>query len=1638
MDSVTDRRTLRPRHSTWRYGERQQSAATVRNAGDAGSAATTLRYYRSTDATISGSDTAVGTDAVGALAASGTSAESISLTAPSTAGTYYYGACVDSVTGESDTTNNCSGSVTVTVEAPAQYPDLAVGTPTVSDSSPETGASFTLSATVRNAGDAGSAATTLRYYRSTDATISGSDTAVGTDAVGALAASGTSAESISLTAPSTAGTYYYGACVDSVTGESDTTNNCSGSVTVTVEAPAQYPDLAVGTPTVSDSSPETGASFTLSATVRNAGDAGSAATTLRYYRSTDATISGSDTAVGTDAVGALAASGTSAESISLTAPSTAGTYYYGACVDSVTGESSTANNCSGSVTVTVEAPAQYPDLAVGTPTVSDSSAETGASFTLSATVRNAGDAGSAATTLRYYRSTDATISGSDTAVGTDAVGALAASGSSDESVILNAPSIVGGYYYGACVDSVVDESDTENNCSPSVQVTVRGYPDLVVESPSVSESNPDAGEEFTLSATIRNRGDAGAAATTLRYYRSADATISTADTSVATGPVTGLAASGRSDESVILNAPPTVGGYYYGACVDSVVDESDTENNCSPSVQVTVRGYPDLVVESPSVSESATGAGEEFTLSATIRNRGDAGAAATTLRYYRSADATISTADTSVATDPVTGLAASGSGDESVILNAPSTFGPYYYGACVDGVVDESDTENNCSPSVRVTVRGYPDLVVESPSVSESATGAGEEFTLSATIRNRGDAGAAATTLRYYRSADATISTADTSVATDPVTGLAASGSGDESVVLNAPSTFGSYYYGACVDGVVDESDTQNNCSPSVRVTVRGYPDLVVESPSVSESATGAGEEFTLSATIRNRGDAGAAATTLRYYRSADATISTADTSVATDPVTGLAASGSGDESVVLNAPSTFGSYYYGACVDGVVDESDTENNCSPSVRVTVRGYPDLVVESPSVSESATGVGEEFRLSATIRNRGDAGAAATTLRYYRSADATISTADTSVATGPVTGLAASGSSDASVVLNAPSTVGGYYYGACVDSVVDESDTQNNCSPSVQVTVRGYPDLVVESPSVSESATGVGEEFTLSATIRNRGDAGAAATTLRYYRSADATISTADTSVATGPVTGLAASGSSDESVILNAPPTVGGYYYGACVDSVVDESDTENNCSPSVRVTVRGYPDLVVESPSVSESNPDAGEEFTLSATIRNRGDAGAAATTLRYYRSADATISTADTSVATGPVTGLAASGSSDESVTLNAPSTVGGYYYGACVDGVVDESDTQNNCSPSVQVTVRGYPDLVVDSPSVSESVRGVGEEFTLSATVSNQGDAGAAATTLRYYRSADATISTADTSVATDPVTGLAASGSGDESVVLNAPSTFGSYYYGACVDGVVDESDTENNCSPSVQVTVRGYPDLVVESPSVSESSPVACAEFTLSATVRNQGDGDAAATSLRYYRSPDTTISRSDTREATTPVKRLAASDSTTESAGITAPSNHGTYYYGACVDSVDGESDTTNNCSSSVQIVVPMGAPDLIVDEITRATGGSTIFTGEWFVVGARVVNTGAGTSSAATVSFYRSTDPTITRTDTFSGRSQVDEICPSSSSIAAVDILAPSTAGTYYYGACVDSVPDESDTTNNCSPSMEVEVEAD
>ena len=920
---------------------------------------------------------------------------------------------------------------------------------------------------------------------------------------------------------------------------------------------------------------------------------------------------------------------------------------------------------------------------------------------------------------------------------------------------------------------------------------------------------------------------------------------------------------------------------------------------------------------------------------------------------------------------------------------------------------------------------------MDTPTVSESAPAS---FTLNAAVRNQGNGRSDSTTLRYYQSTDSTITTGDTAVGTDFVFRLDAAESGAESISVTAPSMAGTYYYGACVDSVSDESDTTNNCSAAVTVTVGAAPapDLVVDTPTVSESAPAAGASFTLNAAVRNQGNGSSDSTTLRYYRSADSTITTGDTAVGTDSVFRLDAAESGAESISVTAPDAPGTYYYGACVDSGSDESDTTNNCSAAVTVTVGAAPapDLVVDTPTVSESAPAAGASFTLNAAVRNQGNGRSDSTTLRYYQSTDSTITTGDTAVGTDFVFRLDAAESGAESISVTAPSMAGTYYYGACVDSVSDESDTTNNCSAAVTVTVGAAPapDLVVDTPTVdtptvSESAPAAGASFTLNAAVRNQGNGSSDSTTLRYYRSADSTITTGDTAVGTDFVFRLDAAESGAESISVTAPSMAGTYYYGACVDSVSDESDTTNNCSAAVTVTVGAAPapDLVVDTPTVSESAPAAGASFTLNAAVRNQGNGSSDSTTLRYYRSADSTITTGDTAVGTDFVFRLDAAESGAESISVTAPSTAGTYYYGACVDAVSDESDTTNNCSATVTVTVGAAPapDVVLSTPRVSASTPTAGASFNLSVTAENQGSASSQPTTLRFYRSTDSTISSSDTQLGTHSVPILGPGGGFIANENPTAPTSPGMYYYGACVDAVSDESDTTNNCSAAVTVIV-GASASVPGAPTALTANPDGQTEIDLSWTAPSN-DGGANITGYRI----EVSTNGSSWSDLVANTRSTSTSYSHT---GLTAGSTR--HYRVSAINSAGtGTASNTANTTTSLAI---QGSPDLVVDNTLL---GANVTPGYHLSLNATVNNQGDGPSAPTTLRYYHSPDAMITTSDTQVGTDQVDRLVPSGSISHASGVTVSSTPGTYYYGACVDTVPGESDAGNNCSTATEVTV---
>ena len=146
----------------------------------------------------------------------------------------------------------------------------------------------------------------------------------------------------------------------------------------------------------------------------------------------------------------------------------------------------------------------------------------------------------------------------------------------------------------------------------------------------------------------------------------------------------------------------------------------------------------------------------------------------------------------------------------------------------------------------------------------------------------------------------------------------------------------------------------------------------------------------------------------------------------------------------------------------------------------------------------------------------------------------------------------------------------------------------------------------------------------------------------------------------------------------------------------------------------------------------------------------------------------------------------------------------FGGLDNSEEEENETAEEEAETDSTSSEGGPDLIVQSPSVNDSILTSGQEFILHATVHNQGDEQAAATMLHYYRSNNATITPLDTEVGTDEIGVLDASDSSAVSIALTAPTSVGKgiYFYGACVDSVSSESNTDNNCSSALRITVSG--------------------------------------------------------------------------------------------------------------------------------------------------------------------------------------------------------------------------------------------
>ena len=223
-------------------------------------------------------------------------------------------------------------------------------------------------------------------------------------------------------------------------------------------------------------------------------------------------------------------------------------------------------------------------------------------------------------------------------------------------------------------------------------------PDLVVSNLRISKQTLAPGESFTLFATVENRGGSRAEHGVLNFHESTTNTLNPSDASgFSGGSINPLDPNQQTEMSSSVTAPRQAGTYYYSACAIFVRNELDSSNNCSTWVSITVvapatapKGVPsqpnvgtpqppDLVVSNFRVSKTTLAPGEQFTLFATVENRGTGQSSATPVQFQR----TTSDFYTQIGTRNVSALGANRSVEVDFLATAPVQEGIYHYRAYI-------------------------------------------------------------------------------------------------------------------------------------------------------------------------------------------------------------------------------------------------------------------------------------------------------------------------------------------------------------------------------------------------------------------------------------------------------------------------------------------------------------------------------------------------------------------------------------------------------------------------------------------------------------------------------------------------------------------------------------------------------------------------------------------------------------------------------------------------------------------------------------------------------------------------------------------------------------------------------------------
>ncbi len=576
---------------------------------------------------------------------------------------------------ESDTDNNFAHPIALTFHAPGTMADLQITAFASADTSLADGEDLDIAMTVLNDGYFDAPSTYTQFYWSATNSFANAVAITGAHEdhsgldIGESTGDTARIRYETLAALGTSGYIFGKIDPDGEIWEESNANNVSTSIFYEIEpgAGAGTPNLVINALTSDDTALSDGEDLFVNLDIENDGDADIGKSATTYYWSDSAVYgAGALHLLDMDNHGSLDAGERDAVEVErlryedIAALGDGWIFGVIAPLDGET-ESSTADNVSNALAVTLEAPATGDvDLAILDLTTGDANLSAGEDLILNADVQNVGGADNDGARTLYYWSADDSLDlgeAGTTLLGADGHGSLDAGERDDnEAMRIRYEDLVvhgDGYVFGVIepTDGSVD-ADLGNNTSDAVAVTfdAAGAVDLQIAIDSPLNVSLQEGDDLDVVFTVSNTGSVDAYDVETTFYWSDTSDWNTGARIEVDLDGQGKVSAGEVDDNNRerihyddLFGTPGVGadGFIFAQVDADGGADATPGNNISDAIHVQLSGATgaDLVINRITTDSDGTLDGEDFRVYLDVENRGgtDAGSVTSTI-YWSQTD----------------------------------------------------------------------------------------------------------------------------------------------------------------------------------------------------------------------------------------------------------------------------------------------------------------------------------------------------------------------------------------------------------------------------------------------------------------------------------------------------------------------------------------------------------------------------------------------------------------------------------------------------------------------------------------------------------------------------------------------------------------------------------------------------------------------------------------------------------------------------------------------------------------------------------------------------------------------------------------------------------------------------------------